>query len=93
LEVRGYLSEGHDRPAALLEAAKANPAGPIRAKAATGAGVLALRRGGYPAARALHEESLTIRRELGDRGGVAESLEKLASVAAAFAGRRRAAHL
>ena len=44
-------------------------------------GYLAFQQGEYSAARALHEESLTIRRELDDSGGIAYSLSGLADVA------------
>ena len=83
-DVRGYLGEGRRWLAGLL----ANiPAGggdgrsAIRAKALHGAGVLAYRQGDYPAAHALHEESLAIRREMGDRWGIAGSLNSLGNVA------------
>ena len=42
---------------------------------------LASRQGDYAAARALHEESLSIRRELGERWGIASSLNNLGNVA------------
>ena len=54
---------------------------PERAKVLNAAGVLAYYQGDYPAARALHEESLAIRRELGDRSGIAGSLNNLGNVA------------
>jgi tetratricopeptide (TPR) repeat protein len=41
---------------------------------------VALNQGDYPAARALYEESLAIRRELGDRFGIAGSLNDLGDV-------------
>ena len=44
-------------------------------------GHVALDQGDYPAARALLEESLAIRRELGDREGIAASLSNLGNVA------------
>ena len=40
-----------------------------------------------------YEESLVIRRELGDRGGIADSLEGLASVVAALGDSLRAARI
>ncbi len=42
---------------------------------------MAREQGDYPDARALAEESLAIRRELGDRGGIALALKTVASVA------------
>ena len=44
-------------------------------------GNVALDQGDYPAARALLEESLAIRRELGDRWGIARALSNLGNVA------------
>ncbi len=53
----------------------------FRAKALNGAGVLAYRQGDYISARSLHEESLAIKRELGDKQGIASSLNNLGNVA------------
>jgi hypothetical protein len=56
--------------------------------------VLAYRQGDYAAARSLHEEGLAIFRELGDKGGIAQSLESLAGLAAVWGrGLERAARL
>jgi tetratricopeptide (TPR) repeat protein len=52
----------------------------FRAKALNGAGNLAYMEGDYAAARALHEESLAIKRDLGDKRGIAISLNNLGSV-------------
>jgi predicted ATPase/Tfp pilus assembly protein PilF len=76
---RGYLSEGRERLAALVRLEPASRTAP-RAKALNGAGVLACRQGEYTAARARHEESLSIYRKLGDKLGVATSLHKLGFV-------------
>ena len=67
--VRGYLAEGRGWLARLLAA---TPCGEraTRAKALNWAGVLAWKQGDYPAAQALYEQGLAIRRELGDRRGV-----------------------
>ena len=46
-------------------------------------GLVAFERGDLLAARALHEESLTVKRELGDKRGIAHSLANLGSVALA----------
>jgi tetratricopeptide (TPR) repeat protein len=79
--VRGYLFEGRR----LLEEQMALPVDPsawqARAKALHGAGVLARNHGDYAAAVLLHEESLAIRRQHGDRRGIAASLGSLGSVA------------
>ncbi|MBX3010788.1 MAG: tetratricopeptide repeat protein [Caldilineaceae bacterium] len=53
----------------------------VRAYALKGAGTVATWQGDYAAAQTLNEESLTIRRELGDKPGVATMLNNLAIVA------------
>jgi predicted ATPase/class 3 adenylate cyclase len=77
--VRGYLTEGRERVAALLALSEAPT--PLRAQALSIAGVLAFRQGEYETARSLHQESLEIKRGLGDRRGMAQSLNNLAIVA------------
>ena len=79
--VRGYLREGRDWLARLLAAAPSKQIAAARAKALHGTSALALQQGDYPAASALCEESLAIRRKLGDRRGIAASLNNLANVA------------
>ncbi len=79
--VRGYLGEGRRRLAAMLGSASAHEHTERRAMALNGAGVLAYNQGDYAPARALYEESLAIRREAGDRRGVAGSLCNLGNVA------------
>ena len=78
--VRGYLGEGQG----LLERALARwpeaPA-PLRAEALSATGHLAYIRCEFDQAAALHEESLSLRRALGDRRGVALSLHYLGRVA------------
>ena len=78
--VRGYFGEGRGWLSALLTTVPSGEALVARAKALTGAGALALQQGDYPAARALHGESLAIRRQLGDRRGIASSLGNLGNV-------------
>ena len=76
----GYLSEGRR----WLEETLAQPgtaSAPVRAKALRGAGALAWAQGDYARAETLFEESLILRRELGDRQGIAEAINGLASVA------------
>jgi predicted ATPase/class 3 adenylate cyclase len=77
----GHLSEGSER----LRAALAHPAAQkrtrTRADALHGASILAWMQGDYLLARSLEEESLTIRREQGDRRGVAIALGTLGIVA------------
>ena len=77
----GHLAEGRQWCTRVLCKAGAEERTPERANALNGAGVLAYHQGDYPAARALHEESLAIRRELGDRPGVGASLGNLGNVA------------
>jgi predicted ATPase/Tfp pilus assembly protein PilF len=79
-EVRGYISEGRNWLSSLLNAtARADPSA-TRAKALNGAGILARDQGEYGVSQALHEQSLAIFREVGDRRGVAASLNNLANV-------------
>jgi non-specific serine/threonine protein kinase len=77
--VRGYLTEGRERLAQALASAPEPTAG--RAKALGTAGSLAYRQADYQNARSLQEESLAIRRELGDRPGMATSLRNLGLIA------------
>ena len=77
---RGHLSEGREWCARILGKAGAEQRTADRATALRTAGVLADHAGDYPAAQAKHEESLAISRELGDLGGIARSLNSLASV-------------
>jgi len=73
---RGPLAEGRAwLEGALARAADCSPA--ARAKACSGAGNLAAQQGDYDAARTLHEESLSLRRQLEDRRGIAGSLNNL----------------
>jgi predicted ATPase/class 3 adenylate cyclase/Tfp pilus assembly protein PilF len=57
-----------------------HPSPAIRAKSLHGAGILACDQGDYPVARAFLEESLAIKRELGDKRGTAASLNNLGHV-------------
>jgi len=78
---RGHLTEGRQWCARLLGKAGAEERTQERAEVLNAAGVLAYHQGDYPAARVLHEESLAIRRELGDRRGIGASLGNLGNVA------------
>ncbi len=75
--VRGHLSEGRERLAALLCHAPASDRTNARATALRGAGVLAHVQSDFAAARSLFEESLAISRELGNRQGIAKSLDNM----------------
>jgi predicted ATPase len=75
--VRGHLREGRERLAEVLRATETQPASSERAKALTGAATLAQNQGDYADAREQYEKGLMIRREIGDRHGVASSLTSL----------------
>jgi predicted ATPase/class 3 adenylate cyclase len=79
--MRGHLREGQERLARLLELAGASLHTAARAKALARAGHLADNLSDYAAAHAFFEESLAIRRELGDTGGIAAVLNDLGWVA------------
>ena len=76
--LRGYLHEGR----AWLKGALSLNGAPkaARAKTLDGAGLIAWVQNDYAAARAFQEESLALRRELGDMSGVAASLNNLGIV-------------
>jgi non-specific serine/threonine protein kinase len=78
-ERRGYLSEGRAWLARALATGDDAPA-EARAKTLHGAGVLAALQGDYAAARALHERSLALYRELEDGRGIAEAQGNLGRV-------------
>jgi predicted ATPase/class 3 adenylate cyclase len=78
---RGHLREGRERLDELLSHPATRRRTKARAFALNGAGLLAFQLGDAGAARALHEESLSIRRELGDKRGIAGSLNNLGIVA------------
>ena len=77
-EMREYLAEGRDRLGKLLKLAGAAAPTKARARALFAAGVLAGAQGDYASADALTSESLEIVRRLGDKQGVAVSLNALA---------------
>jgi tetratricopeptide (TPR) repeat protein len=78
-EVRDDLGEGRLWLERVLARMAARTAG--RAKALAGAGRLAFYQGDYAAARMFHEESLSINRELGDKQGIAFTLNNLGIMA------------
>ena len=73
-ESREYLAEGRDRLGKLLRMPSAAPPTKARARAVFAAGVLASEQGEVGEAGALMMESLAISRQLGDKQGVAVSL-------------------
>ena len=82
--MRGHLTEGRARLAALLAqqgAPDGAPGGPRRAPAPSTRGAWRTARGTTPATRALLEESVELSRRLGDGGALAWSLGALARVA------------
>lgn len=79
--VRGYITEGRSQMASVLA-----PTGNLErtitsAKALNAAGALAEGQGDYLTARAYHEESLAIFRELGDERDIAKTLQHLGFIA------------
>ncbi|MEZ4622237.1 MAG: tetratricopeptide repeat protein [Caldilineaceae bacterium] len=77
-DAQGYYEESLQL-AATVPTTKARLA--VRAHALKGAGTVATWQGDYTAARLLNEESLAIRRELGDKPGAAALLNNLGIVA------------
>jgi non-specific serine/threonine protein kinase len=79
--MRGYLREGRDLLGRLLAlpATRHQPA--LCARALNGLAYLMRNQGDFAAARPLMEESVAIRRALGDRRGLAGSLSNLAGMA------------
>jgi tetratricopeptide (TPR) repeat protein len=75
--VRGHLREGRECLARLLALAQTPMPIAARAKALTGAGNLAHNLGDYTMARSRFEESLRLRRGLGDKQGIATALNDL----------------
>jgi tetratricopeptide (TPR) repeat protein len=77
-EVREYLAEGRDRLARLLKLTEEGATTKLRMRALFAAGVLAGEQGDYGSAAALIHESQDIAHALGDKTGVAVSLNALA---------------
>jgi predicted ATPase/class 3 adenylate cyclase/predicted negative regulator of RcsB-dependent stress response len=77
---RAHFFEGRGWLSAMLAGA-ADGHTVARGKALYGAGELAFQQGDYPAARASYTESLALRRQLGDRRGIAGALNNLGNVA------------
>ena len=93
--VRGRTSEGRRWLEGLLAVAGSGGAAlaATRAKALSGAGILAGEQSDYPRAAALLEENLALCRSLGDKRGSAWSLSYLAAMARDQAEYRRATEL
>jgi len=82
-EVRGHLAEGRQALRDVLGAVPPDGAHPLlRARALNAAALLAQRQADHAAARSRLEESLLLRRQAGDRLGIAVALHGLANLAA-----------
>jgi len=78
--IRGYLSEGRERLSRALDKdPRSDSSG--RSKALHGMAVLSQKQGDYASARNLYLESLAIRRDLGDRVGIAAVIGNLGNMA------------
>ncbi|MDQ3705961.1 MAG: tetratricopeptide repeat protein [Chloroflexota bacterium] len=75
--VRGYFSEGRRWLSQFLSTPGAETRNTTRAKALNGAGNLAYNQADYPTAEGLHEESMSISKELDDRLNFAASLNNI----------------
>jgi predicted ATPase/DNA-binding SARP family transcriptional activator/Tfp pilus assembly protein PilF len=80
-QVRAYASEGRKWCAEALGGDGVQGVTSTRAKALHGAGVLAWSQSDYTAAHTLHEESLTLYRELADTDGIGTALQSLGNIA------------
>ncbi len=80
-ERRGYLSEGREWSLRALSMPGSDAHTLRRAKALTGAGMLAWQQGDYFEAGSLSQEAFLIAEELGDHRRMAEALSNLATVA------------
>jgi predicted ATPase len=78
--IRGHISEGRVRLAALLALPEARKHTKAYADALGGAAALANIQGDYASARSMYQESLEIYGELMDRQGVANSILRVAGV-------------
>lgn len=75
--VRGYFTEGRRWLAQFLSMPGAETRNAARARALNGAGNLAYNQADYTTGHALHEESMSISKELGDRLSYAASLNNI----------------
>jgi non-specific serine/threonine protein kinase len=79
--LHGHQVEGRRQLEMLLSCQPDVEPSPERGKAHSGAGIMAHYQGDYDAAHRHYEESLAIRRAIGDRHGVASCLNNLGSLA------------
>lgn len=89
-ELRGHISEARQRLANVLALECAPEHAAARANVLEGAGLLASMQSEYETGRCLLEESLALRREVGDRALIAASLMSLGQVARAEGNRASA---
>ncbi|HEV8129888.1 MAG TPA: tetratricopeptide repeat protein [Acidobacteriota bacterium] len=80
-EMRGYLAEGRERLEALLALPQSSTLSKTRMKVLYAAGILADAQNDYQSARSHFGELLAINRELGNKWGIANSLNNLGIVA------------
>jgi len=80
-ETREYLTEGRDRLGKLLNLAAAAAPTKLRQRVLFAAGVLASEQGDYASANILAGESMDVARTVGDKHGVAVSLNALGVIA------------
>ncbi len=78
--MRGYRAEGLDWCVRVLGIEGSDKRAPERAMALQAAGILAYHLGDFPAARAYHEDSLAIARELSDQKGMARAAISLGNL-------------
>jgi predicted ATPase len=79
--MRGHWSEGREHVTALLSRPGAREAAGARVGALNVAGTFACLQVDWAAAQSLFEEALALARELGDKGGIAESVYGLGTLA------------
>jgi predicted ATPase/serine/threonine protein kinase len=80
-EMRGYLAEGREQLAKFLSLPETSATTKVRLKALYAAGVLADAQCDYTAARSLFDEKLRLHRKLGDKWGIANSINNLGIMA------------
>jgi non-specific serine/threonine protein kinase len=78
--MRGHRAEGLDWCARVLDVEGIDKGTPERATALEAAGVLAYHLGDFPAARAFHEDSLAMARDLSDQKGIARATISLGNL-------------
>jgi predicted ATPase/transcriptional regulator with XRE-family HTH domain len=81
--LRGYYNEGREELSSALELSTTPTLirSPFKAKALSAAGMLVVVQGDNILGRSLHEQSLEIRREIGDKRGMGISLNHLGTMA------------